>query len=369
LRISFYDAVPVGHSIILQLWDSEHASRPGYMQPILNWSPPDLSEEPRKGDYASYPEYISAYNHFWRTMSMWFAVLRLAGFPASAGRSVPVDFRSEVKKALLAIQGLTSDSNGDLAKRQPVASLPAIYRTIAELYPQHRGDADWFPNSPADGSPYFNALETALLQILLDDGSISGKRYLSPFLKYHDPAGSDTFAEISAHAQGGRTVIIDFARADEQVRGTLSERICRRILGDMMRRFSDNSLGDYFIVFYFEEAHALFRQDDRDLNSIYNKLAKEGAKFHVSMVYATQSMTTLSPDLLKNTENFFIAHLDDDREVREITRKYAFRDVAEDVQRTMSRGFMRMVTSSHPFALPVQIRRFEPRHAPVAAEE
>ena len=154
---------------------------------------------------------------------------------------------------------------------------------------------------------------------------------------------------------------MDFAKAEEEVRKNLFERICRRILGDMMARFGDDTPGEKFVVLYFEEAHELFRQDDRDLNNVYNKLAKEGAKFHLSMVYATQSMTTLSPDLLKNTENFFIAHLDDDREVREVTRKYAFRDVAEDVQRTMSKGFVRMITQSHRFALPVQIRKFEPR--------
>ena len=130
----------------------------------------------------------------------------------------------------------------------------------------------------------------------------------------------------------------------------------------MMTLFGEDKLEDKFVVLYFEEAHELFPEADRDLNNVYNKLAKEGAKFHISMVYATQSMTTLSPDLLKNTENFFIAHLDDDREVREVTRKYVFRDVAEDVQRTMSKGFVRMITQSHRFALPVQISKFEPRH-------
>jgi DNA helicase HerA-like ATPase len=150
------------------------------------------------------------------------------------------------------------------------------------------------------------------------------------------------------------------ARANEEVRTVLSERICQQLLSDMMAEFSDGTLGDNFVVLYFEEAHTLFRADDKDLNNVYNKIAKEGAKFHLSMVYATQSMTTLSPDLLKNTENFFIAHLDDDREVREVTRKYVFRDVAEDVQRTQSKGYVRMITASHRFALPVQIRKFSP---------
>jgi DNA helicase HerA-like ATPase len=128
----------------------------------------------------------------------------------------------------------------------------------------------------------------------------------------------------------------------------------------MMTLFSEDKLSDNFIVLYFEEAHTLFRKDDKDLNDIYNKIAKEGAKFNLSMIYATQSMTTLSPDLLKNTENFIIAHLDDDREIREVTRKYAFRDVAEDIQRIMSKGFVRMITLSHKFALPVQIKKFKP---------
>ena len=127
----------------------------------------------------------------------------------------------------------------------------------------------------------------------------------------------------------------------------------------MMIRFTDGSLGNLFVVLYFEEAHTLFRKDDSDLNDIYNKLAKEGAKFHVSMAYATQSMSTLSPDLLKNTENFFIGHLDDDREVREVTHKRAFRDIAEDVERIQSKGYVRMITASHRFALPVQVRKFE----------
>jgi len=34
------------------------------------------------------------------------------------------------------------------------------------------------------------------------------------------------------------------------------------------------------------------------------------------MVYATQSPTTISKDLLKNTENFFVTHLSAEEDVR-----------------------------------------------------
>jgi hypothetical protein len=360
LRVNFYESVPVGHSLIQQLWDTTHATKPNYMQPILNWAPPDLSEEPDLGGNPS------GFAHFWRTMSMWFALLRLSEFvPQRDDDLVPVNFKDTVKRHLISQLGPSLrlyEKGGEqkLATKQPLRVLPAIYREVAVLWEARKNDNAWF-GTTSDGSPYFNGAEQAMLRILKDDGTISGKQYFVPFKGYHDPAGSNTFEEISSHVQAGKTVLVDFARADEQVRKNLSERICQKILADMMRLFGDDELGERFVVLYFEEAHELFPAADRDLNNVYNKLAKEGAKFHISMVYATQSMTTLSPDLLKNTENFFIAHLDDDREVKEVTRKYAFRDVAEDVQRTMSKGLVRMITQSHRFALPVQIRKFEPR--------
>jgi hypothetical protein len=361
LKVNFYRAAPVGHALIQQLWDTTHATKLNYMQPILNWSPPDISEEPDRKDFR-------AHAHFWRSMSMWFALLRLAEFaPKRDNAPVFVDFKDKVKEQLVSRLGESLDlheKGGEkkLAQHQPLRVLPAIYREVAALWEAHKDKKEWFGTS--DSSPYFNGAEQAMLRILKDDGSISGKQYFEPFKAYHDPAGSNTFEEISRHALAGKTVLVDFARADERVRRNLSERVCQRLLAEMMGLFGEDELGERFVVLYFEEAHELFPQADRDLNNVYNKLAKEGAKFHLSMVYATQSMTTLSPDLLKNTENFFIAHLDDDREVKEVTRKYAFRDVADDVQRTMSKGFVRMITQSHRFALPVQIRKFEPRPGP-----
>ena len=135
--------------------------------------------------------------------------------------------------------------------------------------------------------------------------------------------------------------------------------VCNAVFKRQMEKFTSDRLGDHFVQFYFEEAHNLFPRDDRNLRNIYNRLAKEGAKLHVGIVYSTQSIESLSPDLLKNTENFFITHLNDEREIRALTRFHEFRDVGADVQRTKARGFVRMITRSHRFALPVQVRKFQ----------
>jgi DNA helicase HerA-like ATPase len=197
---------------------------------------------------------------------------------------------------------------------------------------------------------------------MLSDNAIVAHNYIRPFNKYHNAQGSSIFEELAAHVTHGTSVFIDMSQSNEVVRNNLVDRVCREIFQEQNRRFnSQEGVGERFVMFYFEEAHRLFNKDDTDLNSIYNLLAKEGAKLNIAMVYATQSMTTISPDLLKNTDNFLIAHLDDDREAREVARKFAFRDLADDVQRIQSKGFVRMITKRHRFALPVQIHKFQAR--------
>ena len=317
----------------------------------MEWSPDDPVNAPMKGGAT-----MSAYNHYWRTMSLWFGVLKLAGF-SEPSIKVPIDFPSAVKQIIAGDTGVKKEiENGGFATKQAVGNLPSIFRKIQELWESQQALF-----ATTTGDPYFNDLEVKLLALFKPDPTKKLANYFLPFSKFHDPQGSSLFSEISKFVRQGKTVFIETARANEIVRAALSERICRQVLGDMTEEFSTGTLGDHYVVLYFEEAHTLFNKDDSDLNSVYNKIAKEGAKFHISMVYATQSMTTLSPDLLKNTENFFIAHLDDDREVREVTRKYVFRDMAEDVQRTQSKGYVRMITASHRFALPVQIRKFTPK--------
>jgi hypothetical protein len=215
-----------------------------------------------------------------------------------------------------------------------------------------------FPASKDSGKPYFEPIHVCLLRMLGDRGNISGTQYLRPFSKYHHLAGGNIIRDIVQYVDTGKTVIIDLANADEVIFRYYSELISKAIFSSQTEKFTAGNLGTHSILFYFEEAHNLFRKDDKDLRSIYNKLAKEGAKNKIGMVYATQSMTTLSPDLLKNTENFFIAHLNDDREIHELTNRYEFKDIGLDVQRCKTQGYVRMITLSHRYALPVQIQQF-----------
>jgi DNA helicase HerA-like ATPase len=352
LKVNFYEFPSVGHGLIQALWSTENDTTPGYLRPILDWSPVDPGDAPKKSD-------VSEFNHYWRTMGMWYALLRKAGFEVPQSTVAPITFQKHVKVDLKTVTGVALEKGEFCETGQHISVLPAIYSRVSELHRTHPGEKDWFAASK-DGSSYFNDTELKLLEVLENKNSWTGHNYIRPFNKYHSPLGSSVFKEISDHIRDGRSVFIDLSQGNEAVRRNMVDRICRDVFNTQNRDFnSENGVGDRFVMLHFEEAHRLFRADDKDLNSIYNLLAKEGAKLNIAMVYSTQSMTTISPDLLKNTDNFLIAHLDDDRETREVARKYAFRDVADDVQRIQSKGFVRMLTRSHRFALPVQIHKFK----------
>jgi hypothetical protein len=100
--------------------------------------------------------------------------------------------------------------------------------------------------------------------------------------------------EIVEQLRSGRIVIIDLSQGNPEIQSLYSERISRHIFEDAMARFIANAPNN-FVQFYFEEAHNLFpKKEDKDLSQIYNRLAKEGAKLNLGLIYATQEFLPLA---------------------------------------------------------------------------
>jgi len=196
---------------------------------------------------------------------------------------------------------------------------------------------------------------------------ITGYRKFGPAKSLHtETVGKSFESEIVDLLREGQIIIVDLSEGDPSIQRTYSERICQRIFADSMRRFisnPNNAKGTNhlnFIQMYFEEAHNLFpKKEDKDLSQIYNRLAKEGAKLRISVNYATQEVSSISSNILKNTQNWFISHLNNRDELQEIEKFYDFADFTDSLMRATDKGFIRMKTYSNAFIVPVQVDRFK----------
>jgi hypothetical protein len=98
------------------------------------------------------------------------------------------------------------------------------------------------------------------------------------------------------------------------------------------------------------------------MTHVYARFAKEGAKFHIGIAYATQSPTTINPDLLAQTENFFIGHLSSQKEVDALCQlQVAFQGCENAIRFNRTPGLMQVLTQSHRYVVPMQAQLFDGR--------
>lgn len=217
------------------------------------------------------------------------------------------------------------------------------------------------PNNTAlmsGGRPMFDPADGHLLDFL-NPASGSGPTILAPYSAYHDPNAGHFLSDILKLLDEGKTVILDLGNATDKLRRYFSDMLSREVFGHQERKFVENRLGDHYIQLYFEEAHNLFPINDKDLTGVYARFAKEGAKFQIGMVYSTQSPSTINRELLAQTENFFVGHLSSQHEADSIGRlQVAYAGHEPDILRTKTPGYMRMLTQSHRYVIPVQARMF-----------
>ena len=184
---------------------------------------------------------------------------------------------------------------------------------------------------------------------------------LQPYRNLHSPEAGDFLGDIVALLDQGETVILDLGNAPDHIRRYFADMLSREVFRHQEEKFVTNKLGDHYVQLYFEEAHNVFPIDNQEFTGVYTRFAKEGAKFQIGMVYSTQSPSTINKELLAQTENFFVAHMSSQSEVEVLARlQVQFDGLQQDILKTRTPGYMRMMTFSHRFIIPVQVNKFEP---------
>jgi DNA helicase HerA-like ATPase len=346
MKTNFYADVLAGFELVQSRLEAETGDY------VASFRAVDFTPPSDKSDH-------SATTRYDRKVAAYLCCLFQAGFKPPSGFKIKFPGNAEVNRIVQA-DGKLDPSRG-LTLQDAVTWFSAIWDAYgtAPYFQQYR---------QKNGHEWADEDLKAILKFLTRKKTPGGAVDVSGYLKLrdlvdlHTDAADSPFAtEILEQLRAGKIVIVDLSQGNPDIQKLYSERICMHVFRDAMDRFVSTRPNN-FIQFYFEEAHNLFpKKDDKDLSQIYNRLAKEGAKLNIGLVYATQEVSSISANILKNTQNWFIAHLNNEDETREIEKYYDFSDFTDSLVRFSSssdKGFVRMKTYSNPFVVPVQIARF-----------
>lgn len=338
MKLNFYRQLLEGFEMVCANLQDDRAI---YTQAFLNvnWEEPD-------------PQDKSASTRHGRRMACYQAILQAAGFTVPKGHRVSFTGTKTVNDAtgIDPKDGITPEEAG---------------RWFSWVWDNYNSDAYFTGYMAKNGREWADDDLKSLMRFLTRkrapgaDASEAGFRKLIPLRDLHTATLQKSYEEeIVELLRAGKIVIIDLSQGDPVIQRTYSDRLCSAIFREAMTRFINNQPANY-IQMYFEEAHNLFpKKTDSDLTLIYNRIAKEGAKLGLGLAYATQEVSSISANVLKNTQNWFVSHLNNQDELREIAKYYDFEDFVDSLRRTTDKGFIRMKTYSNAFIVPVQIDRF-----------
>lgn len=344
MRLNFYQELKEGFAFICSSLSGESGD---YVKDFLaiDW------EEPDKNNYSDRTRWA-------RRVAAYQCCLKMAGFNVPTNHKVFFSGNKDINSK--AFRGVEKDPSKGITLDEAITFWEW---TANQIMLKDKGDEFFTKNSDWADKELRAILSFLMQKRDLTNAHVNGWMKFRPIKKYHSPNSKNSFeGDIVGRLRKGEIIIIDLSQGDPVLQKTYAEMICVRIFNDAMNRFI-NMQPNNFIQFYFEEAHNLFPQkDDKDLSRIYNRIAKEGAKLNIGLIYATQEVSSISSNILKNTQNWFIAHLNNDDELREIRKFYDFSDFCESLIRFSSgsdKGFVRMKTYSNAFVVPVQIDKFE----------
>lgn len=298
------------------------------------------------------------------------SVLARAGFPVPRGFRVSTSRLFNVD-LLNAMRNSTSD---DAAEYQSAAQ---VFSTANPTLHQLANAFESLDKFIRDRSSGYQTFETAYVNRANGSGDrwadedlkkiigifqyANGTRKIGKAVEQHSADTTADYAQdIYNHITQGKLVIIDQSSGEPELNKSSANRIMTKIFKENQRHFIQGATNIPEILVYIEEAHNILPAGNNlDLSDIWVRTAKEGAKYRIGMVYATQEVSSIQKNILRNTSNWFIAHLNNTDETKELCKYYDFADFEPSIRRAQDKGFLRVKTLSNPFVIPVQVDRFE----------
>ncbi|MEW5894450.1 MAG: DUF87 domain-containing protein [Candidatus Omnitrophota bacterium] len=351
IRNNFYLQIPEGFSIIQQILRDRMTPSADLKQFLeVSFDEPDSEN---RGEH----------NRWEVKRAIYQAVLYKAGFPLPQGFQISFPLNDDVDRRVRQSSNKTfPEKNGRRLTLSPQQAVDWLIE--ARTVNRQKDDHDRpLPLLSCSGGDWFDEDAVALLNMLAQKNNnnsyITGYKHIAPLKEYHSESRrQDVSEEIYKHLLDGKIVILDLSVGNPEHRERLSKVIARHIFNRSMGIFNCGAFAPN-IVIYIEEAHNLMGKKD-DITDVWPRIAKEGAKCRIATVYSTQEVSSIHPNILSNTENIFVSHLNNEGEIKELSKFYDFSDFSKSLIRAQDVGFDRIKTLSSPFVVPVQIHKFDP---------
>ena len=312
-----------------------------------------------------------------RAVFLYRAILHRAGFPAPPSTSVSAKglFSSDIRKAMAQDPRMQEfaeklERNARLSWDEAANFCQALAAwkanesgSYADFNQKHRSDKN--------GRDWHDDRINGLLRIF---ENTRGLQAIRECRHWHGATQNqeDPVQRIMDDLTAGRLVVLDQALGNPEMNDQSAKQIMWRIFERQQHHFvnpkvnADGSLQKPPpIIVYVEEAHTLLpKGNERDNSEIWPRIAKEGAKFNIGLVYSTQEPSSVQTNILTNTENWFLSYLNSKGETRELDKYFDFEDFTPSIRKTSDAGFTRVRTHSSPYTIPVQIHRFAPSLPP-----
>ena len=249
------------------------------------------------------------------------------------------------------------------------SSLQVVFRALNKFVDDKKGGFNAFENAyiakSSSGEGWADPRLRAIMKIF---ESQNGPRLFQIAQQQHESSVDVDFAEgVVADLRQGKLVIIDQSAGDPEQNRKAAERVMWRIFRSQQDLFrarltqaTERDPTKGHIVVYLEEAHNLLPKASatNNLQTVWARSAKEGSKLNIGMVLATQAPSSVMPEILSETDNWILSHLNSENERRVIAGYMDFADFLEQIGKVSEQGFVRIRTLSQAYTVPVQLHKF-----------